>query len=132
MSERWTQTRIATDKNIKDMDIKITTNNGLLIARPVGKLDAVQAPEFGQTLAQLLAEQPDSCLIDLSEVTYISSSGLQVLLVGAKTAAKANTTFGVFGMHPMVQEIFTLSGFARFIASYPDKNTALRNIDVKD
>ncbi|WP_028585027.1 STAS domain-containing protein [Desulfogranum mediterraneum] len=111
------------------MQINTDEQDGLLIVGPIGKLDTVNGPEFGKTLAQLLAQKPWRCLIDLGEVSYISSSGLQVLLVGAKLARNERISFGVFGMNPMVHEIFTISGFDRFIESFVDRDAALAGVD---
>ena len=96
-----------------------------LIVVPTGKLDTINAPEFTKFLQELLSKHPYSCLLDLSQVSFLSSSGLQALLTGAKIAKKENFDFAVFGMKEMVSDVFTMSGFDQFIKSYASKEDAL-------
>lgn len=96
-----------------------------LIVVPSGKLDTINAPEFGKILEELLEKKPQSCLLDLSGVTFLSSSGLRVLLSGAKTSKKENINFAVFGMNEMVNDVFCMSGFNHFINSFANKEDAL-------
>ena len=107
------------------MQVKSFREEGTLIVAPSGKLDTFNAPKFGNELAKLLEEKPESCLLDLSEVTFLSSSGLQVLLAGAKTSKKDSIKYGVFGMQEMVNDVFFLSGFNNFIDSFETKQEAL-------
>jgi anti-sigma B factor antagonist len=107
------------------MQTEIYEQNNLLVVTPSGKLDTISAPEFGKELAALLQKSPKRCLIDMSKVSFLSSSGLQVLLAGAKISKKENITFGIFGMNEMVDDVFCLSGFNNFIESFKDKDEAL-------
>lgn len=107
------------------MQTEIYEENDLLIVTPSGKLDTIRAPEFGKELASLLEKKPKRCLIDMSQVVFLSSSGLQVLLAGAKISKKEHITFGVFGMNEMLNDVFCLSGFNNFIASFENRDEAL-------
>jgi len=97
------------------METKHYQENEILVVVPSGKLDTVNAPKFLKLLTELLAKRPAACLLDLSEVTFLSSSGLQSLLGGAKISKKENIDFAVFGMQEMVENVFKMSGFDRFI-----------------
>jgi anti-anti-sigma factor len=107
------------------MNSDIYEENGTTIIAPDGRLDTLSAPEFGRQLEKLLTTGPGRCLIDMGRVDYLSSSGLRVLLAGAKTADREKIDFGVFGMNEMVNEVFTISGFNHFITAYPGKKEAL-------
>lgn len=107
------------------MEVKSYMEDKSLIVCPCGKMDTFNAPKLGTTLAKLLEEMPDSCLLDLSEVTFLSSSGLQVLLAGAKTSKQNGIKFKIFGMKEMVNDVFFLSGFNNFIESFQTKEEAL-------
>jgi len=107
------------------MEVKHYEEDKNLIVVPSGKLDTLNAPKFGQELATLLQSKPNSCLLDLSEVTFLSSSGLQVLLAGAKTSKKEGIKYRVYGMEEMVSDVFFLSGFDNFIDSFQTKEEAL-------
>ncbi|WP_410588028.1 STAS domain-containing protein [Amycolatopsis sp. lyj-23] len=44
-----------------------------------GEIDLVSAPEFGEVVDVVLAGGPEKLVIDLREVTFFCSAGLQVL-----------------------------------------------------
>ena len=107
------------------MEVKSYEENETLIIEVSGKLDTLNAPQFGVALEALLKQEKKSYLLDLSKVTFLSSSGLQVLLAGAKTALKQKVPYKVFGMSEMVHDVFFLSGFNHFIDSFQTKEEAL-------
>ena len=97
-----------------------------LIVAVEGKLDTISAPEFGETLKSLLYDKPLFCLLDFGKVDFLSSSGLQVLLAGAKISQQMGIKFAVFGMQEMVHDIFVMSGFDQFIRDFDTKENAVR------
>jgi anti-sigma B factor antagonist len=94
------------------------------ILKATGKLDTINAPKFGELLEETLQKKPKFCLLDFSEVIFLSSSGLQVILAGAKISKKEHIEFGVFGMNEMVNDVFCMSGFNRYIKSFSSKEDA--------
>ena len=107
------------------MEITSYEENNQLIVVPSGKLDTMNSPEFGKILAKLLNAKPQSCFLDMSKVSFLASSGLQVLLAGAKISRKENINFAIFGMSDMVGDLFILSGFNNFITTFSSKEEAL-------
>ncbi len=100
----------------------------ILIVAPSGKLDTAHAPDFLKRVEKLLEDEPKACLIDLDNITFLASSGLQSILASAKTAKKMQMHFGVFGMQDMTYNVFTMSGFNQFIKSFNSKEEALANL----
>ena len=100
----------------------------ILIVAPEGKLDTTHAPEFSKLIKQLFEEKPKACLIDLTHITFLASSGLQSILAAAKISKKEEMQFGVFGMQEMAYNVFTMSGFNQFIKSFNSKEEALANL----
>ncbi len=80
-----------------------------------GRLDSVTAPEllgvYEKTTAQ---EKVEKITVDASELEYISSAGLRVLLLMIKQVGNGNLT--VTGQNETVQTIFDQTGFADLIA----------------
>ena len=111
------------------MEIKHYKEGEILVVAPSGKLDTTHAPDFLKFVEKLLEEEvPKACLIDLGNITFLASSGLQSILASAKTAKKMQMNFGVFGMQEMAYNVFTMSGFNQFIKSFDAKEEALANI----
>ena len=110
------------------MEIDHCNEGDILIVAPSGKLDTTHAPDFSKLIKKLFEDKPKACLIDLSNITFLASSGLQSILAAAKIAKKDEMHFGVFGMQDMAYNVFTMSGFNQFIKSFNSKEEALANL----
>ena len=110
------------------METNYYNENDILIVAPSGKLDTTSAPDFSKLVKKLLEDKPKGCLIDLSSITFLSSSGLQSILATAKHTKKEQMHFGVFGMQEMSYNVFTMSGFNQFIKTFDSKEEALENL----
>jgi len=108
--------------------MKIEEQNGFLIVSPNGKLDTITAPKFSEELLTIINPKLKGCIIDLSDISFLSSSGLQSLLIGAKEAQKNNIKYAVCGMNKMVKDVFLLSGFDRFINSFDTLEDTIKNL----
>ncbi len=75
-----------------------------------GRLDTTTAPEFEATLnASLLGV--DDLVLDFSNLEYISSAGLRVLLSTQKKMNKVGK-MTVTGVNETVNEVFEVTGFS--------------------
>ena len=73
---------------------------------------------------------PDSTwlLFDFSELDYISSAGLRVVLVAAKRLKPLGGKLAVYGMQPQVKEVFEISGFLRILEIAHSREDAIRRV----
>ncbi len=78
-----------------------------------GRIDASNAPKLEQDLIALQEGQPETLVLDLSEVTYISSSGLRVLLMAHKRQQGHSGHLLLRSVPPRVMHIMILCGFDR-------------------
>ena len=92
------------------MTINKTLENGLLVLAPAGRLDTMTAPELEAELNKSIKDA-ESLKLDFSNLEYISSAGLRVLLSAHKTmSAKGGMT--VANVNDIVQEVFEVTGFS--------------------
>lgn len=81
------------------------------------RLDTVTAPTMEEAgLKALTAHQ--KLALDFSQLAYISSAGLRVLLILGKKAKADNRAFVLCGLRGMVKEVLEESGLDAFFASY--------------
>ena len=73
-----------------------------------GRLDTNTAPELDQVIQQI--GDISDLTLDLSELEYISSAGLRVLLVAQKMM-KDKGKMEIINAKPQVIDIFTVTGF---------------------
>jgi len=97
----------------------------VLIVRLTGRLDSSAAPGAEQDFAGVLGGGSPHIAIDLSDLEYISSAGLRVLLIVAKKVQQAKGKIALCGLTPNVREIFAISGFDAIFSIQPDAAAAV-------
>ena len=106
------------------MQISTRTINDVHIVAIAGNLDSSTSPEAQKALDAVLAGAR-TVAIDFTELDYISSAGLRVLLGAAKQLRASGGTLRMFGLNPSVREVFEISGFSTILAVYPSQAEAL-------
>ena len=99
---------------------------------PEGRLDAVGVPAFEAVLTEHLDAGHARLVIDLSGVTYVSSSGLRALLSVRRRARSNGGDVVLCNMLPRVREIFEMVGFVSLfkIAASADEAAGAFTNDV--
>ena len=95
------------------MEAIINREGNHLSVKISDRLDAQTAPELDDTLFPQL-EGIESLFVDLSELIYISSAGLRVLLRCQKIMSEQGE-MKVSGVNGQVREIFEASGFDQIL-----------------
>lgn len=104
------------------MEITETTEGAKAVAILDGRLDTATAALTETRLLTML--EKGGVIADLSEVRYVSSAGLRVLLKAAKQAKAAGASFAVVGLQPPVREVFEISGFDKIIPAFASRAEA--------
>ena len=76
----------------------------------VGRLDNASAGVHRVAIQELLAGEAASLAVDLSELDYVSSAGLQVLLLAAKAAKAKGGGLTLLSPKPHILEVLKLTG----------------------
>jgi len=102
----------------QDITMQITSSKSgaLNVATLEGRLDTATAAEAEVTLIGMLAAP--GMVLDMTQVRYVSSAGLRILLKLAKEAKAKGAAYSLVGLQPAVREVFEISGFDKIIPSY--------------
>ena len=90
------------------MTIQKTTTGDTLTVTLEGRLDTITSPDLEQSLADLAKVK--HLVLDFSNITYISSAGLRVLLALQKRMGVQGDMV-VRHVDRMVMEVLEMSGF---------------------
>ncbi len=101
------------------MQISETSHDGVLVISASGRIDSNTAGDLEAVLPGRV-EHNAATVMDLSQVAYVSSAGLRVLLRGAKIAKSTGNNLVLCGLDPSVQEVFDISGFSSIFTITPD------------
>jgi anti-sigma B factor antagonist len=91
------------------MTISKTNKNDKTIFEIEGRVDTTTAPQLEEAIKE--ASGSNSLVLDFSNVEYLSSAGLRVLLMGHKTMA-AKGGMKIINAKEDIMEIFEVTGFA--------------------
>ncbi len=96
--------------------MKITKNveNGKVILSVDGRLDTVTAPELATAIAEI-EDGVKELVFDFSELEYVSSAGLRVILSTHKKLDAEGGKLVVRHPNDMIQSIFALTGFIEIL-----------------
>ena len=92
------------------MTIEKNLNGTELNVKVVGRLDTTTAPELEAAVMGSLAGV-EKLVLDFTELEYLSSAGLRVLLQAQKTMNKQGEMI-IKNVNETVSEIFEVTGFA--------------------
>ena len=96
------------------MDLNITREGGESTLALAGRLDTVTAPQLQEALIPEF-DGADEVVLDFTELVYISSAGLRVLLLGEKTAKAKGAKMTIKGVCPEVSEVLEMTGFTSML-----------------
>jgi anti-sigma B factor antagonist len=90
----------------------IIKNEGdISIISLTGSLDTNTSKEAEDQINKLLEEGSIKLLIDLTDLDYVSSSGLRILLSISKKLKSLRGEMRICGLNETVNEVFEISGF---------------------
>lgn len=91
------------------MQVNIEKKSNSAVAFVEGSVNSANAAQFGEALSTLPGEE-ENIILDITNLTYISSAGLRVLLSLKKRCQ--NKPFRVVGANSEVMEVFRMTGFS--------------------
>jgi anti-sigma B factor antagonist len=80
-----------------------------------GELDVVSAPELELCLNEVMAEPHDRVVLDLSDLAFVDSAGVSVLIKARKDAELSGRTLVLGRPTEQVHRVFALVGLADWL-----------------
>ena len=80
-----------------------------------GEIDVLTVDRVRVALAGALAAHPDELVVELSDLSFIDSTGLGALIAGFQRARDAGVSFRLAHPTPGVRQILVLSGLLEVV-----------------
>lgn len=90
------------------------SDGGVTTLKLIGELDIAGTETFTAGVDEALGGKPQKLCIDVSELSFIDSSGIHALVRGVKEAQEQGIAFGVQGAQGEVRRLFEISGVDEF------------------
>lgn len=110
------------------MHIKTQEQNGILVVKPAGSMDATTTSIFVTACQEQLDTGKNKMAVDLSGIEYMSSAGLRGILTILKASRATGSTVAFCCLQPMVAEVFKISGFTSMMTITDTLDAALASL----
>ena len=90
------------------MKIKVEGENGKIIVRLIGDVFVEQGDELMSAFNSILQKEPNSIIIDMSELKSISSSGIGKIVMLYKQMNKKGGKIKIVGVNDTILQIFKI------------------------
>ncbi|HUR75018.1 MAG TPA: STAS domain-containing protein [Sporichthya sp.] len=92
-----------------DLDLGVETQSDRAVVRVGGELDAHTATQLRQCLLGVTSEGPLQVTLDLSELSFVDSTGLGVLIGALKRQRTRGGTLTLTGLSGPVRRVFEIT-----------------------
>jgi len=90
-----------------------------------GEIDLHVSPRIARSLAGITAKRPAHIVVDLTQVTFVDSSGLAVLIHGMQDVQEYGGKFAIVGLQENVRPIFEIARLDQVFQIFPTVDEAL-------
>ncbi|WP_075556256.1 STAS domain-containing protein [Parabacteroides timonensis] len=96
------------------MEIKIKHGIETVISLS-GQLDTLSSPDLEKEIMDILEKDVKKVILDGTDLSYISSAGLRLLLILQKKMSQKGGTFVLRNIQSSIMDIFKITGFNSFL-----------------
>ena len=100
------------------MKITVAQESGITLIRISGSLDSLTCDEAQAVFDERIKNNEIRMVVDLSEVDYLSSAGVRVLLPALKSARQRGGDLYLAGLQEHVRKVLALAGFASIFKTF--------------
>lgn len=106
---------------------------GFPMLHPYGEIDLYTVPEFERAISDALNVGAKAIIVDLSDITYLDSSGLSALIVVYKKLAAENGNLYIVAPEepPAVRRVLEITRVDRFIHVRATLNDVARELSLQ-
>lgn len=112
----------------RPVSISVTTSEAgeVHIVHIAGEIDVTSAAVLRDALEALIADGRRRLTLDLSDVTFLDSTGLGIVVGRLKRLARHGGTMSVAASHERVRRVFTITGLDQLLEIHEDLESAVR------
>jgi len=109
------------------MKLETSEDDGILTVRMKGSLDGKTAPEAREQLQRFLPAN-SKLILDLTNVDYLSSAGLRLLLVLYRELAARKGKLVLLGVSEDIRTVMSHTGFLSFFTLVESADEAVQAV----
>ena len=114
------------------MEISATPFENVTAVAVKGRVDSATADSLTTRLSELVRSGAARLVIDLKEVSYISSAGFRTLLITERAVEGASGGMVLCGITGEMLRLFEVSGFSELFTILPNRDDAVAKLRTAD
>ncbi|MEZ0342956.1 STAS domain-containing protein [Mycobacterium sp. pV006] len=99
--------------------------DGVQVVAAVGAVDMLTAPHLQEVIDAAVEAKPAGLVVDLTDVDFLGSAGMQVLMVTFNRVG-ADTKFAVVADGPATSRPLKITGISDYIEIFATRDLALK------
>ena len=107
------------------MQASFQKSGGTVIVTANGRVDGANAREFQDALGAAIDPEVSGMILNLSQLTYISSAGLRAILLTANVLREREAKFAACALPDRIREVFQISGFDQIVPIHDTEAEAI-------
>ena len=107
------------------MEIEERTEGTAVVVSLNGRLDGTTAPDLEARVASIVERGDVRLVLECSQMGYVSSAGLRVLLVGARKCQQGGGKLAMAALQPECRSVMEMSGFLSIIECHETDEAAV-------
>ena len=97
------------------MELTVERHGDVLSVELTGRIDGSNAAAFEEAMRNTITEAERAVIVDCRDLVYISSVGLRVILITAKSVKARGTGLALCSLSEQILEVFRISGFDQIV-----------------
>lgn len=110
----------------KECRIDVSSEGDMTILAIAGHIAEMDAERLARVLDEVFEQESYRLIFDLSNVSYMTSSGLGQLMRSYRVTGENGGFIRIVDPQPLVADIFRVTKLTNVFEIYPDLDTALR------
>jgi anti-sigma B factor antagonist len=109
-------------------EVQESWSDRLLVLSVCDAVDVLSAPQLTETICGALAKAPAGLIVDLTEVNFLASVGMSILVATQEAADAMSVPFGVVAEGAATSRPIRLLGIDAIMSLYPTLSDALHDL----
>ncbi|MGE2833919.1 STAS domain-containing protein [Mycobacterium sp. SMC-4] len=101
--------------------------DGAVVVAAVGAVDMLTAPQLQDVITAAVDRKPSGLIIDLTDVDFLGSAGMQVLMA-TRNQLGPDTRFAVVADGPATSRPLKITGISDYIEMFATLDLALKTL----
>lgn len=102
---------------------------GVALVSATGEVDLNSSPQLRQAMAPQIKKKMRGLIIDLSQVSYMDSSGIATLVEAMQGCKKVGMALRLAAPSPAVSEVFKMAHLEKVFEICPSREAALKELE---